>query len=155
MSKWDYSFCGTGHAFQLQFLFLITCFNLLFFASLESTETKWKKRTGVLHSSDSPCVCFFPPFFFYFTFSSSNFGHSKQHERASSYFIEHCAPCHSGGSTAGATQDPGLSHSVTGQLSPSSEVVNEHRHTVCTHQVVWVSRKRFVLPGFGITCRKQ
>lgn len=42
--------------------------------------------------------------------------------------------------------------SVTDQLSPSSEVVDEHRHAVCTHQVVWVSGERFVLPRFGVTC---
>lgn len=51
----------------------------------------------------------------------------------------------------GATEVLCVSHSVTGQLLPSSEVVNEHGHTVCTHQVVWVSGERFVLPSFGIT----
>lgn len=73
---------------------------------------------------------------------------------SSSYFIEHRAPPPRGRSATGATEVPSCaSHSVTGQLLPSSEMVNEHWHTVCTHQVVWVSGERFVLPGFWITCR--
>lgn len=94
--------------------------------------------------SDSPCVCFFKFFL--------NFGHSKQREFE---FILHQAFCTAEWARQGRLGSPALSHSVTGQLLPSSEVVNEHRHTVCTHQVVWVSRERFVLPSFGITCGEQ
>lgn len=144
MSKWDYSVCGTGHAFQYQFHCLIT----LFFASLQSTEKMKEKNKstalGGLDSSDSPCGCF--AFF-------KVCGHSKRRESIRFTIRALCATPrwreHGRGD-----RGPLLSHSVTDQLSPSSEVVNEHRHTVRTDQVVWISRERFVLPGFGITCRK-
>lgn len=109
-------------------------------------KKKRKERTSTalgMLDSDSPCVCLcFLSFF--------NFGHSKQREFE---FILHRALCTAERARQGRLGSPALSHSVTGQLLPSSEVVNEHRHTVCTHQVVWVSRERFVLPSFGITIR--
>lgn len=76
-----------------------------------------------------------------------NFGHGKQ--RQSIKFVLHLA--RSEGCGRGS---PVSSRSVTGQLSPSSEVVDEHGHTVRAHQVVWVSGEGFVLPSFGITCRR-
>lgn len=57
--------------------------------------------------------------------------------------------------SSSSSSSSSVSHSVTDQLSPSSEVVDEHRHAVSAHQVVRVSGERFVLPGFGITCRKR
>lgn len=83
------------------------------------------------------------------------FQYSKQCQ--STKFRLHVTKCPrlSERSRAGATEVLCFSHSVTGQLLPSSEVVDEHRHTVCTHQVVWVSGERFVLPSFGITWNKH
>lgn len=90
-------------------------------------------------------------FLLLFLFIFFNVGHSK-HVSFSSYFIELCpVPWGREGHSAPCRFSK---HSVTGQLSHASEVVNEHRHTVCTHQVVGVSGEGFVLPRFGITRRR-
>lgn len=155
MSKWDYSVCGTGHAFQL----LIVIFCKPWKHRNKMKEKDVSTASGMLDSSDSPCVwvffCVFFNIYVYIFFQI--LGTVNKVRISSSYFIEHflALPLWEGaGAQQGQMKTPCLSHSVTGQLLPSSEVVNEHRHTVCTHQVVWVSRERFVLPGFGVTCKK-
>lgn len=130
-------------------LFKILALIFFFFASLQSTKKEGKKEKKRKECSRGDAEIFKLPLrtrVFVYYFQSS-----KQSQ--STKFRLHVTKCPrlSERSGAGATEVLCFSHSVTGQLLPSSEVVDEHRHTVCTHQVVWVSGERFVLPSFGIT----
>lgn len=128
--------------------------SFFFFASLQSTKKRKKERKekkgvqpwrrwNLQTPLTDTCV-----FFYYFRYSK---------QRQSTKFRLHVTKCPRlrERSRAGAAEVLCFSHSVTGQLLPSSEVVDEHRHTVCAHQVVWVSGERFVLPSFGITWNQR
>lgn len=159
-----FSLC-TDHAFQLQFRCLNNFFQSFFLQALKAPKKKERKEERKKArkenslgddwmTPDSPCSCVtFVSVFFSFSFQIRSTVNIMKVR--SSFFIRPCAPrlVARGRAQHGAPELPASSHSVTGQLSPSSEVVNKHGHTVCAHQVVWISREGFVLPGFRITCK--